>query len=191
MLHTVTLLAGPAYQVPSVGKLRPFVSAFCTVEVLGFHVVRCGEHNRNQFYQSYWPVNYTSRFVSHTGLKIELLKLMNTSSYQLFFLPDCFTCILKCQFFFEKHSSCSYKNWKRRKWLNSSHSVPSIARYTAISTYWDPHVGRDLDVALTFWITVSQLTQFLTCNQRLSSTVLSSQPHFSSNGAPNDTEKNN
>ena len=50
--------------------------------------------------------------------------------------------------------------------------------------------GQDLDLILTFRITVSRLTRFFTCNQRLSSTVLSSRAHFFSNGAPNDTNKN-
>ena len=50
--------------------------------------------------------------------------------------------------------------------------------------------GQDLDLILTFRITVSRLTRFVTCNQRLSSTVLSSRAHFFSNGAPNDTNKN-
>ena len=50
--------------------------------------------------------------------------------------------------------------------------------------------GQDLDLILTFRITVSRLTRFFTCNQRLSSTVLSSRAHFFSNGAPNDSNKN-
>ena len=49
---------------------------------------------------------------------------------------------------------------------------------------------QDLDLILTFRITVSRLTRFFTCNQRLSSTVLSSRAHFFSNGASNDTNKN-
>ena len=50
--------------------------------------------------------------------------------------------------------------------------------------------GQDLDLVRTFRITVFRLTLFFTCNQRLSSTVLSSRAHFFSNGAPNDTNKN-
>ena len=50
--------------------------------------------------------------------------------------------------------------------------------------------GQDLDLTLTFRITVSRLTRFFTCNKRLSSTVLSSRAHFFRNGAPNDTNKN-
>ena len=50
--------------------------------------------------------------------------------------------------------------------------------------------AQDLDPVLTFRITVSRLTRFFTCNQRLSPTVLSSRAHFFSNGAPNDTNKN-
>ena len=50
--------------------------------------------------------------------------------------------------------------------------------------------AQDLDPVLTFRITVSRLTRFFTCNQKLSSTVLRSRAHFFSNGAPNDTRKN-
>ena len=50
--------------------------------------------------------------------------------------------------------------------------------------------GQDLDLVRTFRITVSRLTRFFTCNQRLSSTALSSRAHFFSNGAPNDTNRN-
>ena len=50
--------------------------------------------------------------------------------------------------------------------------------------------GQDLDLVRTFRITVFRLTLFFTCNQRLSSTVLSSRAHFFSNGAPTDTNRN-
>ena len=50
--------------------------------------------------------------------------------------------------------------------------------------------AQDLDPVLTFRITVSRLTRFFTCNQRLSFTVLSSGAHFFSNGAPTDTNRN-
>ena len=37
--------------------------------------------------------------------------------------------------------------------------------------------GQDLDLVRTFRITASRLTRFFTCNQRLSSTVVSSRAH--------------
>ena len=49
--------------------------------------------------------------------------------------------------------------------------------------------GQELDLVLTFLITVSRLTRFFTYNQRLLSTVLSSQAHFFTNGAPNNTSR--
>ena len=66
--------------------------------------------------------------------------------------------------------------------LKISHAVALEDRYTAISTNWQSNTLQAVR------INVFQLTRFLTCNQRLSSTVLSSRPHFFSNGAPNDTD---
>ena len=73
------------------------------------------------------------------------------------------------------------------KLVTRSHVQPATLQ-------WQPMriqtTGRDLDLVRTFRITVFRLTLFFTCNQRLSSTVLSSRAHFFSNGAPNDTNKN-
>ena len=47
-----------------------------------FRSKRVSEQSQIQFYQSYWVKN-DARFVSRTGLKINLPKLINTSSHEL------------------------------------------------------------------------------------------------------------
>ena len=73
------------------------------------------------------------------------------------------------------------------KLVTRSHVQPATLQYQPMRIQT---TGQDLDLILTFRITVSRLARFFTCNQRLSSTVLSSRAHFFSNGAPNDTNKN-
>ena len=71
------------------------------------------------------------------------------------------------------------------KLITQSHIKPGTLHISPIGART---IGQDMDLLQAFSITASQLTRIFTCNQRLSSTVLSSQADFSNNEAPTDTD---
>ena len=92
--------------------------------------------------------------------------------------------------FFRKHSDGFYKCWKRGIGLKIGPAITRIASYTTVTTNENSdHWARFRSGTDVPYHRVS-IDTFFTCNQRLSSTVLSSRAHFSQQRCTNDTNKN-
>ena len=133
------------------------------------------EQSQIQFYQSYWVKNDTAQFVSHTSQKNNLSLLIIASSSKL----EPFSTIFRFFNFFLKNTqvACSIAGnvISGSKLITRSHVQSATLQKQSMRIQT---TGQDLDLVRTSRITASRLTRFFTCNQRLSSTVLSSRAHF-------------
>ena len=136
---------------------------------------RVSEQSQIQFYQSYWVQNNTARFVRRTSQKKKpsvadnCLQLQARAFFNDFWIFQLLSKITQMAF------TSAGNVVSGSKLVTRLHVQPATLQKQSMRIQT---TGQDLDLILTFRITVSRLTRFFTCNQRLSSTVLSSQAHF-------------